>query len=256
MKFKTTILITAVISAFCSSFLTGEIKKVLGTLDSPDTPQNTNSFTLEDIFNRLSSGTAGSSGAFSEPSSGPGSTMYDMNAIMDAAPEADNTNGATAAEVFSGKTFWGLNSGEWGLQSGTYDVPLVRFTDNGDSTVTDNQTGLMWTKNADLTGSISWWGCGGFCNSLTLAGYSDWRLPEIWELFTLVDNKNWDPTLPSGHPFVNVNTSYYGSNTFYPELNIIDEHRTVWHLLLYNGDVRFTDVSDDVLHTWPVRRVQ
>src|SRR3989338_4724914 len=36
--------------------------------------------------------------------------------------------------------------------------PNPRFTDNGNGTVTDNLTGLMWTKNANLAGFKSWQG--------------------------------------------------------------------------------------------------
>jgi hypothetical protein len=251
MHIRKTVFACIIIIVLAIGMLAGEIMKTLGTLDSPDTPQNTNSYTLEDIFNRLSSGTAGSSSAFTEPSSGPGSTMYDMNAIMDAAPEADNTNGATAAEVFSGKTFWGLNSGEWGLQSGTYDVPLVRFTDNGDSTVTDNQTGLMWTKNANLPGYLFYSQSIDFCNTLTFAGYTDWRMPEIWELFSLVDKRNSNPALPSGHPFINVITDDYCSNTISPELIVGDQ--CAWQVAMDNGYVGFASMERSMFNTWPVR---
>jgi len=98
--------------------------------------------------------------------------------------------------------------------------PNPRFTDNGDGTVTDNLTGLMWTKDADFFGLISWsdaitacenleWGSNG-CNL-----YTDWRLPNKKELDSLIDVSNYDPALPSGHPFTEVQNEIYWSATSY-----------------------------------------
>lgn len=81
-------------------------------------------FTLGDIYSRLTTGAAGVKrvGAFTEPALGPATfTMHTTDQIMGAAPAADNTDGATAANVLAGKTFWGLRTsgGVWGLQTGT-----------------------------------------------------------------------------------------------------------------------------------------
>ena len=53
---------------------------------------------------------------------------------------------------------------------------LESYTDNGDGTVTDNVTGLMW-QQAVPTATYSWAGAVTYCSTLTLAGHSDWRLP-------------------------------------------------------------------------------
>ena len=92
-----------------------------GALDSPGGPTDaaSKSYSLEDIYERLNAGTAGSKSVFTEPAGGPGSTMHDLNAIMGQAPAVDDANGASMAEVANGKTFWGLTSGQWGLQTGT-----------------------------------------------------------------------------------------------------------------------------------------
>ena len=62
-------------------------------------------YTLEQIYQRLTGGgNAAKMTAFSEPSSGPGtSTMHTLDEIMAAAPAADNTNGATTAQVLTPK---------------------------------------------------------------------------------------------------------------------------------------------------------
>ena len=48
--------------------------------------------------------------------------------------------------------------------------PSPRFTDNGDGTVTDNLTGLMWAKNANLAGAMTWSSALDYANNLGLGG--------------------------------------------------------------------------------------
>jgi len=61
-----------------------------------------------------------------------------------------------------------------------------RFIDNGDGTVTDTLTNLMWAQ-ADNMGDITWHDAQVYCKTPPIAGYkySDWRLPTILELRTL-----------------------------------------------------------------------
>ena len=94
-----------------------------GPLDPPAGPTNTNAYTLDQLWNRLSAGVAGTPSAFTEPTNGPGtSTMHTLDEIMAAAPAVDDTNGASATEVVSGKKFWGLTTGGWGVKPGTASV--------------------------------------------------------------------------------------------------------------------------------------
>jgi len=78
--------------------------------------------------------------------------------------------------------------------------PNPRFTDNGNETVTDNVTGLMWSKNANLGGVMFTTKAIRVCESLELGGYKDWRVPNIKEMQTLIDY-----SMPSFSPapFVN-----------------------------------------------------
>ena len=61
-----------------------------------------------------------------------------------------------------------------------------RFTDNSDGTITESLTGLMWVR-VFATIERSWQGALDYCNNLTLAGYTDWRLPNIDELESLLN---------------------------------------------------------------------
>jgi len=79
--------------------------------------------------------------------------------------------------------------------------PNPRFTDNGNETVTDNLTGLMWSKNANIGGATIGFEALKVCENLELGGYKDWRLPNVKELQTLID---YSSTLAfPKEPFVN-----------------------------------------------------
>jgi hypothetical protein len=70
-------------------------------------------------------------------------------------------------------------------QDGDYRAGApVSYTDNGDGTVTDDSTGLMWQRDPGekTTYAEAVEGAG----SLELAGYDDWRLPTIKELYSLI----------------------------------------------------------------------
>jgi uncharacterized membrane protein len=71
-----------------------------------------------------------------------------------------------------------------------------RYKDNGDGTVSDLCTGLMWQKDsADVNGdgtidgsdAINWQAALKYCDALDFAGHSDWRLPNVRELQSIVD---------------------------------------------------------------------
>jgi hypothetical protein len=90
-------------------------------------------YTLEQIYDRLASGAAATKmDTFTEPTSGPGSTMHTLNEIMAKAP-VTHTNGATPTHVLTGTTFWGLHSSAWGTQTGT-------MADNGAVTIAPTTT--------------------------------------------------------------------------------------------------------------------
>lgn len=61
-----------------------------------------------------------------------------------------------------------------------------RFVDNKDGTVSDTLTGLMWQKTPPAI-KPDWKGAVAYCQALDLAGHTDWRLPNVRELDSLVD---------------------------------------------------------------------
>lgn len=64
-------------------------------------------------------------------------------------------------------------------------IALGEFHDNGDGTITDLNTGLIWQQD-DQT--LTWQQSLSYCEELPLANNDDWRLPNIRELQTLVDD--------------------------------------------------------------------
>ncbi len=89
----------------------------------------------------------------------------------------------------------------------------TRFTDNGDNTVTDNITGLMWLKDANFYGTLSWTQALSNSANCTVGGYTDWRLPNRFELESLLDLNESYPFLSIGNPFENVGLYHWSSNT-------------------------------------------
>jgi len=54
----------------------------------------------------------------------------------------------------------------------------AQLVDNGDGTITDPSSGLMWLKNANQAGTtMDWETANNWAENLVFAGYNDWRLP-------------------------------------------------------------------------------
>ena len=88
--------------------------------------------------------------------------------------------------------------------------PTLSYTDNGNGTVTDNVTGLMWQQQDDNI-TKSWESALSYCENLSLATYPDWRLPNVKELNSLVDNSRYNTAIDP--VFTGTNASYYWSST-------------------------------------------
>ncbi len=88
--------------------------------------------------------------------------------------------------------------------------PDSAYVDNGNGTVTDIETKLMWQQGK--AGGMDWNEAKLYCQGLSLAGYTDWRLPKLFELKTLVDLDQNPPRINHTY-FPNTVSSYYWSST-------------------------------------------
>jgi uncharacterized protein DUF1566 len=93
--------------------------------------------------------------------------------------------------------------------------PSVRFivlSNWGGAAVLDRETGLVWEQSPSVTARI-WAAAHAVCNNSTVGNRKGWRLPTVQELASLVDPTQSSPALPAGHPFTNVQSSFYWSAT-------------------------------------------
>jgi hypothetical protein len=110
----------------------------------------------------------------------------------------DNSNEVICPNY--GESFYG--------QDAQYYGKYPSYQNNGDGTITDLNTGLMWQK--DPGEKMTYNEAVSGASSFNLAGYDDWRLPSIKELYSLIDFRGTDPSagVSSGMiPFIN--TDYF-----------------------------------------------
>ncbi len=69
----------------------------------------------------------------------------------------------------------------------------------------------MWQKEDDNIGR-NWYDTDTFCNDSDLAGYTDWRLPNVKEMLTIVDYALYSPAIDQTY-FPNTDFSKYWSST-------------------------------------------
>jgi len=142
-------MLIGVVGVVVGVLLSSVVCVLAGTPDSPGAPGATNSFTLNDIYNRLDTGAEGAQSTFTEPAVAPGvGTMHTLSETMGIAPAKDDANGAATGDVADGKTFWGLTAGEWGKRTGTAAAGAVC---TGDATAGDVFTDKTFS-NATATG--------------------------------------------------------------------------------------------------------
>jgi len=151
----------------------------------------------------------------------------------------------------------------------SYDF-MTRFIDNGDGTVTDNITGLVWLKNASCVDPATTWEYSmpyatglndGECGLSDGSAAGDWRLPTIEELQGIGTDPpaTWDEGSPPvtwtkpGTPFVNLRLGYlfplYWSSTEY-------NNYQAWAINIRNGYVSWeakSQITYEKFWAWPVR---
>jgi len=116
---------------------------------------------------------------------------------------------------------------------------FIVLTNMSSQAVLDRETGLVWEQAPDGTNLYDWLSAQTHCNRLSqvgapsVGGRLGWRLPTLQELASLVDPSQVNrPFLPAGHPFSNVQSSFYWSAT-----TSASGASNAWFVFLFNGDV-------------------
>ncbi len=99
-------------------------------------------------------------------------------------------------------------------QDAQYEGNTPAYRNNGDGTITDLNTGLMWSKAVD-DNKASLVEAEKIARNMTLGGYRDWRVPNIKELYSLIDfrgyagfsGRNMSSVPSNAIPFIN--TDYF-----------------------------------------------
>ncbi|MBA4373129.1 MAG: hypothetical protein C0402_09755 [Thermodesulfovibrio sp.] len=147
-----------------------------------------------------------------------------------------------------------------------------RYEDNNDGTVTDCRGGLIWLKNANCAGAMSWydamnWAAGlgqGICSLNDGSSAGDWRLPTETEWMAMTASakkQGMDPRLTDGsgvavwaqgNVFNNVQSSFYWSAT-----TLVADQSRAWCTNLEGLVTSFacygTKTASSTVYAWPVR---
>lgn len=130
----------------------------------------------------------------------------------------------------------------------TVAVYAARYTDNGDGTVSDNLTGLIWVKDGGTAGARVWTNAIPYCSNLVFATYDDWRSPSVAQgigtaefdtLFRVNGNPSGTWEGFAGTPFINISIDYrYWSG-------VVDAPDfSAYAVDLYNGNVASREQMD------------
>jgi len=110
---------------------------------------------------------------------------------------------------------------------GNQERPFDHWIINTDNTFTDTQTGLMWQLEIPSQ-KKNWESALSYCTDLTLANYSDWRLPSRNELMSIADFTKEQPA-----------SDHFWSSTTYQNIPYF-----AWTLKLSNGSDEFSDKTN------------
>jgi Protein of unknown function (DUF1566) len=125
-------------------------------------------------------------------------------------------------------------------------VVLAAFNNEA---VLDKETGLVWEKAPSPVPVDTWTTARGDCAVKSIGTRKGWRLPSVIELSSLVYPATIsNPTLPTGHPFTNVQTAIYWSATTEAE-NVT----FAWVVAFSDGTVGVGNKTSERFQVWCVR---
>ena len=129
--------------------------------------------------------------------------------------------------------------------------PVPRFTvQTNTNCVLDNLTGLIWARNANQFGAVSWGAAVTNCNTLDYGDQTDWRLPNLSELRSLIDTSQNTLALPVGHPFSI--TSAIGNVEYWSSMTASWATSEAMKLRIFYGHLD-AEAKTGLNYVWPVR---
>lgn len=153
---------------------------------------------------------------------------------------------------FRSRPMWDIFEADWlahklNPRFSVYDPKTPR--NPMDDVVFDKETGLVWERNPDSERKEGWDSLEDYSYQKIKAGRRGWRLPTIEELLSLVDPKRANPSLPAGHPFINVQLDYF----YWSATPVASSPQAcVWGCHFGNGDISKC-LKNDKLYVWFVR---
>jgi len=123
------------------------------------------------------------------------------------------------------------------------------FKDNGDGTITDLYTGLVWVKDAAGPGGnngepLSWKKAVEFANNLEFAGYDDWRLPNFKELQSIINYTKSPAVYADFANIIRPLTYSAGTATFFKESREIKGEETEWNRAMRGGEIMDVETGE------------
>jgi hypothetical protein len=133
------------------------------------------------------------------------------------------SNTTTIPQPVEGSPFYG--------QDAQYQINPPAYTDNGDGTITDNVTGLMWAKA--MGDKLTWAEATQTASTFALGGYRDWRVPTIKELYSLIQFTGRVANQQAIHPFID--TQYFEQPLGNPRQGEREIDAQTWSATAYVG---------------------
>lgn len=115
----------------------------------------------------------------------------------------------------------------------------------------DNYTGLIWQREGDASGLIDWQQAVAYCDNLTLGTSSDWRLPSVRELATLVDEADVAPSIDEA-TFPNTHYGARSNNWYWASHRQRNSSSASWGLNFDDGFTGFNAGSQGDWNYWTV----
>ncbi|MFZ3011702.1 MAG: DUF1566 domain-containing protein [Minisyncoccia bacterium] len=230
------------------AILVGVTVSYAGSLTPPGAPAQS-MYKLSDLYELINTGTNTPDTTFTTPGT-ISATMNSIGDIYDLmVSKIDDIDGT---QILTGTTIFGVGGsasagglpktnqtlcynaagatitctdGDTALggQDGYYQKGIApAYVDNSNGTISDGATGLMWKKCSEGKTGVScetgadttktWTEALAVCEADTTGGYTDWRLPNIRELLSIVDYGTAEPAINS---LFNSQSDYYWSSTTY-----------------------------------------